>query len=332
MDFLMALRAFLNKECVWTRNQASSSYSQVYTATTSYSPVFKLPRPHRRHRGKYFAFNVAVIVLRPKLAPFYVTIYINDTLLACVRPDSLCVKKIPGRWGLNLIYFGRFSPVDSSAKIPSNVCHPPGYERIPSLSEILDCANNCTGRSLQDVLGPAAVPVGKCLWTNGIQTLEFMLCDQMMMLCPNIPGVPSLGRIINLLTRCTREDCVACYGHGIHAAVYSGHTDPRSPGTSQTCPCILSCSVAAGNHAVITGNRNLLALIFPAEVHMSVRSLRFRNPPNPTSVCDIFCGVNDDGDEVECNQSAWITLAHSQLASRLQIYGCQVLKRVVIRY
>lgn len=332
MDFLIALRSFLNKECVWTRNPASSPFSQVYTATTSYSPVFRLPRlPHRRNRGKIFAFNVTVIVLRPKQAPFYVTVYLNDALLACVRPDSLCVKQIPGRWGLNLMYFGRFSPVDSSAKIPRDVSSHPGYERVPSLTEILDCADNCTGRSVQEILGPTAIPVGKCLWTNGRQNMEFMLSDQMLMMCPNIPGVPSLGRILNLLTRCERQDCVACYGNAIHAAVYTGYTDPRSMGTSQTCPCILSCSVAVGNHASITGNRNLLALLFPAENHMSVVALRFRNPPNPAGVCDIFCGVNEEGDEIECNPGAWITLVHSPLASRLQMYGCQVLKRVVIR-
>lgn len=329
MDFLKKLRLFLNNECVWKTNPGSSQFTRIYSATTAASPMFALPNAGKKGR-RFFAYNVTAIVLKPKTSPFYVTVYINGELIAAVMPTAFCVKSIPGKWGLYLIYFGKLSGVGDAVKIPKDVSQLPPFEMIPTYGEIIDCTTNCTGQSIKEILGPGAIPVGKCTWTNGTQTVEFFLNDSMAMMCPKISGVPSLGRLVNLLTRCTDQSCVACFGNAIHAAVYTGHTDTHSSGSSSVCPCVLSCAAATGSHTVITGNKHLLALLFEGTKHMTIVALRFRNPTDPRSISDIMCGLNEEGDEIECSGSQWTTLVHSVLSTRLQIYSCQILKRLCL--
>lgn len=326
MDFWAKLRNFLNKECIWIANKGSNELCKIYTSSTAASPRFK------SLEGDVTVFNTTVIILKPKKRPHYITVYINEKLAACCSPEAVFVKAVPGRYGFYLIYFGPFNPPSEDVKIPNEAVVLSQQDVVPSFSDILDMSKNVTGSSVSAVLGPEYKTVGRCVFLNGVNICQFVVSPDFYPLLPHFDAFPSLGRILNLITRCEDRDCVACFGYGIHANVYNGHTRRASEGSDAICPCVCSCTaVRRGTDAEVTGNRGLLALLFSPDRHQTVVALRFRDSPEQIlGIGDLLCGVDVEGREVECSAEIWILLQHSQFLSRVQTYCCQILKRMVL--
>lgn len=324
MDFWGRLRTFLNKECIWTANRGSNDYCRIYTSSTAASPTFRMADQ------SVSVFNVTLIILKPKMKPHYITVYLNGQLTACCSPEAVFVKAVPGRYGFYLIYFGPFQLPADDVKIPTETAIIDKREIFPTFSDVLDMSKNVTGLSVGEALGPNFRRVGRCVFLNGLNICQFVLSPDFCPMLPDIGAFPSLGRMINLLTKCEDEDCVACYGKKIHANVYNGYSHHHADGTDMVCPCVCSCQAVNEEEADITGNRSLLSLLFPPGQQQSVVKLRFRDRKSPATINDILCGLTSGGEEVECVPGIWILLQHSQFLSRVQTYCCQILKRMVL--
>lgn len=326
------LRTFLNKECIWKFNPASNNYMKIYTSTTAVSPNYKPFRGYAQDRNleAEHSLNVTLLVMKPKNKPAYVTIYINGHLMDCCVPDALFMKAVPGPVKFHLIYFGTFKNPPKNVQIPADVSF-----------KYQDCINTVTRsviwntsmhithtEDLHDSIRKSkVVNIGKCAWYFEGALVQFFLSMDCMSMLPALNAFPSLGRILSLLTRCSDQNCVPCYGYKIHVCCAAGYTAKDYPGTSDSCPCILSCSALKSDYAPVTGNKNLLSLLFDPVVHMDIVGLRFFSPYFPKSVQDVFCGVKANGDEIQCKSQPWELLKMSTFYTRMAIYDCQILKR-----
>lgn len=330
-DVHMQLKNFLNQECMWVKNDAAStSYVKVFNCTTSVSPKF-LPISAANVDALNHFINVTLLMLKLKTGMVHLTVYINDRVAACCTATSVHVRHV--HWNnMVLIYFGNFLPLPDPVDVPANPA--PAIKECNSLtkSDIWETSDVVSSLILKDNAGaPEYQLVGRCVWITPTNIYMFFLSPDFMHCCPSLDAFPSLGCIINRLTRCEDSECVACYGSRIHVCVARGHTLPEDPGNSSTCPCVLSCNALQYGYAPITGHRNLLSLLFDAQIHMTIKGLKFFLTNNPTdSVKNIFCGVTYSGEYVHCKSEMWTLLKISQFFSRYLIYECQILKRSVL--
>lgn len=323
-------RQFLNKECIWVPNSASTKHTRIFTCTTAVSPHWKVQNAshHMGPRGTHF-INVTMMLMKPKNERPCATFYVNGILVDCCTPEVCFIKKLPPPYNLCLIYFG-------------DLLDPPGITAIPaelhSFSSsfaknftMLDIVNTSTPvKSAKDL--PAAPRTVTVLgnggaWMVNKNIVMFVVSPDMMICCPNLPSFPSLTHIINLLTRCDDEACVPCHGAGIHVNVLEGITNSHSDGKSYHCPCLMPCSARQGNFSLITGNKNLLSLLFDPEHHRDIIGIKFLSSGLTLNINSLFCGVTSLGEEVPCKKEPWEILKVSILFSRMFLYNCQILKR-----
>lgn len=323
------LRQFLNRECIWKLDTASTSYARVYTATTAISPHFKPPKGEKTSHS----LNVTLIAMKPKKTLPFVTVYVNGDLIDCCATDAFFSKKVPGPKCLYLIYVGLLKSPPLQVKIPADIASKtPDVGHSVTRKDIWSTSKRLDPQNLKSSLKHSAITgIGKCAWAvNGILCQYFLSLDYVM-LCPAFQACPSLSRIINLITRCQSNSCVACYGEKIHVDVTQGFTSEDSSGSSDSCPCILSCAALRSDYAPITGNKTLLSLIFDPLVSRNIVGIRLFAPQYPVPIQQLFCGVLADGTEVDCCPEPWELLQYSDFFSRLAIYDCQILKRACLR-
>nr|WIV69327.1 hypothetical protein [Bovine gammaherpesvirus 4] len=323
------LRNFLNKECVWKLNHASSKYIKIYTSTTAISPNYK---PPRYMGSKDHFLNVTAIIMKPKGQSPRVTIYINNQPMHCCSIQSVSVLKMHDPKNIYLIYFGKFYAPPPNFQVPLDIStHDKEPQSEITRDDIVNTSTRCTIYDVEDLDETCISCIGKCAWyARGTLFLPFLSIDYMMF-CPSLKEFVSLPRFINLLTRCEDKQCVPCYGYKIHVNCCMGYTSGEEDGCSNSCPCILSCTAIQQDYAPITGNRNLLSLLFEPEYQKDIVALKFFSNTRPCSANDIFCGVLENGNEVPCNNTPWELLQISDFYTRLMIYNCQVLKRICIR-
>lgn len=326
------LRRFLNKECIWKFNPASTNYMKIYTSTTAVSPTYKPfsgPLYGRGNESEH-SYNVTLIVMKPKKYPAYITIYINGQLMDCCTPEALFMKAVPGAVRFHLIYFGPFKNPSPNVQIPADVAiKAPDCSATVTRHVIWNTSRHITQQEdmLPSIRKSKVIMIGKCAWYAKNSLYQYFLSMDCMAMLPALDAFPSLARILSLLTRCADSSCVPCYGFKIHVCCASGYTSKESPGTSESCPCILSCTALKSDYAPVTGNKNLLSLLFDPVQHMEIVGIKFLSPSFPTRVQDVFCGVKANGEEIVCRSQPWELLQLSSFYTRLAIYDCQVLKR-----
>ncbi|AAK38231.1 ORF23 [callitrichine gammaherpesvirus 3] len=319
------LRQFLNKECLWVLNSASNQRLKIYTSTTSVSAAFS---PHLGGRRRTF-MNVTMLILKPRDRGLYVTVYINGVLMACARPEALFTREVPGPHKVYLIYLGMFVDVVDEQVPVESIGSPVITNLHLRTSDIYSSSTPVT--SIEDLKGikkSDIIPLGRggAWMVSGILYTFFINMD-MMMCCPNIPTFPSLTHFVNLLTRCDDTGCISCYGARVHVNVFSGWTGEESPGTSGTCPCLLPCSAMHSEYVPVTGNKNLLGLIFKPEYVKNIVGLRFKHGSLHPDISNVLSGVLATGEEVDCTPKTWTLLRFSTFYSRVMLYNCQVLKK-----
>ncbi|AAO12335.1 hypothetical protein KM546_gp29 [Porcine lymphotropic herpesvirus 3] len=323
-------RQFLNKECIWVPNEASTKHTKIFTCTTAVSPYWKM-HGHMEPPGggRNHFINITMMVMKPKNEKTCATFYVNGILLDCVTPEVIFTKKVPRPYNMCLIYFGDLMDPPMPTIIPAEL-RSFSSELSKNLT-MLDLVNTSKSiRSSKDL--PSAprsiVPLGKGgAWMVNNNLIHFVVSPDMLMCCPGLPSFPSLTHIINLLTRCENEDCIPCHGAGIHVNVMDGVTEAKSTGKSHHCPCLMPCSARSSDYAPITGNHNLLSLLFDPQHHRNIVGLRFVSNSLTLNIQNIFVGVTLSGDEIMCRKEPWELLRVSALFSRLFIYNCQILKR-----
>ncbi|AAC95559.1 orf 33 [Ateline gammaherpesvirus 3] len=326
-DLRTNLRTFLNNECLWIKNKASTPFTKVFCATTAVSPFFTPVSPHGTLDKHYI--NVTLIILKPKKTHPYLTVYINEIAVDCCSTEVLQVKPVPCS-PFSLIYFGQLIDPPHNVQIPTNI----------SIKEPKQC-HLSKGQVIftSKVINPSSLPngyenvirIGACAWYANGAIFQHFLSTDYMSLCPAFKEFPSLSRILSLLTRCDDQSCVPCYGEKIHVNCQSGYTDSNCDGKSNSCPCIISCSALKSKNVSITGNRNLLSLLFDATLQSSIVSLKFFSPKAPTVVNKVFCGVLETGEMVECTCEAWNLIMFSDFVTRQIICNCQIMKRCCLR-
>lgn len=323
------LRRFLNRECVWQVNPASSNYYKVFSATTAVSPDY---RPRGRNRRECHYLNVTLILVKPKGANAYIVVYVNDDLVGSGIPEALFFRKVAGGSGLHVIYVGPLAPLPEGSKIPANIAlKTPILGKTFSMGDIWGTSTKIDLRKDRKLLrSKPCVSIAKCSWYLQNSFIQYYLAMHCAMLCPGFRELPSLARMLSLLTRCDDASCVPCYGAHIHVEAAAGYTEEGSNGCSSACPCVLSCAALRGDYAPITGNESLLSLIFDAQQARRVVGLRFYAPDQPVPITAVFCGVMDDGSEATCNPNMWELLRLSDFVTRCTVYGCQILKRQVL--
>ncbi|ARW78096.1 tegument protein UL16 [Common bottlenose dolphin gammaherpesvirus 1 strain Sarasota] len=327
------LRQFLNKECLWVQDKASTNYTKIYKATTALSPNLKLPNADANGQEAR-CLNVTVILLKPKSSAAYATVYINDKLIDCCVPEVVFMKKIPGQWNLCLIYFGELRSPPLATAVPCNITLANEGE-APALkqADVWTTAEPINTDEELAPLAPRAAILGNYgAWISNSAILQLFVSMDMILCCPaSLPTFPSLTHIVNLLTRCHNQECTMCYGGGVHVNAISGHTKSDDPGTSASCPCVTSCSIKRGEILPVTGNHNLLGLLFDPAHQVDVTALKVLSTEPSTRVSKLFCGLTDGGEEVPCTDANWQLLRHSALVTRILIYNCQTLKRKCLR-
>lgn len=328
------LREFLNTECIWTPNSSSTVYTKIYNATTALSPIFRLDHLGIA-AGNEHHINVVVILLKPKSKCAYATIYINNKLVDCCVPEAVFIKKVPWQRKLFLIYFGKLCDTPQETAVPSNIAG-----LIPDTSRTLrqlDIWNTAEPLKTDDELDAYIRDnrvVSKCgAWVSGTAILQFFVSMDMVLCCPaSLPTFPSLSNILNLLTRCEDKRCIECYGGKVHVNSLCGHTAPESScEITTTCPCLVSCGVSDECYMEVTGNKNLLGLLFDPVNQADVVGLRVMSYHPSTKLSNILCGVTSSGKDVPCTDANWQLLAHSAFVTRVFIYNCQNLKEVCLR-
>lgn len=330
-ELLTILPRFLNHECIWRLNPASSSYIKVYNATTAVSPYFKpIEDPIR---GRRHHLNVTVLIMKQKKSAPCITVYVNERLVLSCSSFAVYVRKLPDPRNLFLIFFGKLLRCSSNFRIPKDpsILPIPEHPVIPTKQEFL------TMCELVDLPIPELSShddikcIGGCTWFWRSMLFQYFIIPDHMMLLPILTDFPSLNRILNLLTRCENQSCVPCYGTHIHVSAWHGYTSQDDMGTSTSCPCILSCGLISGTNAKITGNRNLLSLLFDPCVHHQITGLKIiPHPITPVKVEDLVVGIKADGTTVKARSNHWQLFSVSELLSRICIYNCQVLKRICL--
>lgn len=328
-DAREALRLFLNKECIWKKSSSSTEFLKIYTATTAISAVYK---PLFKKKLGCHALNITALLMKPKEAPTCATIYINGLLSETCTPEVIFTRPVPGQLGLVLIYFGPFSNPKQPYNIPMEpTIVAPQEVQLMTRLEMLDTSTPIPNQEIINTIrGVGFVTVGKCVWFDKQCFYTFCLSMEYMMCCPHISGPATLSTFVNLLTRCDNPECVPCYGKKLHANVAGGYTNPSSPGSSEYCPCLLSCASLKPEPAPITGNKNLLSLLFGPLSHHQVTHLKFFNNPRPKALSEVIAGISKDGKHIPVKVDAWVLLKMSAFYSRCTLYGCQILKRVCL--
>nr|CAC84328.1 hypothetical protein [Saimiriine gammaherpesvirus 2] len=326
-DFRNKLRNFLNNECLWIKNVACTSFTKVYCATTAVSPFFKPISPQGVPDKHYI--NVTLIILKPKKSHPYITVYINDLAVDCCSTEILQVKPVPCSH-FSLIYFGPLIAPPHNVQIPANLSIKASKKSHLTKNQVIFTSKVIHPERLPDGYESATL-IGACAWYSEGAIFQHFLSTDYMSLCPAFKEFPSLSRILSLLTRCDDLSCVPCYGEKIHVNCQSGYTDSDCDGKSNSCPCITSCTALKKDTVPITGHRNLLSLLFDATIQHNITSIKFFSPQTPTTVNNVFCGVLDTGETVECTCEAWNLLMFSDFISRQMIYNCQIMKRYCLR-
>ncbi|UNP64489.1 member of UL16 family [Saguinine gammaherpesvirus 1] len=329
-ELLTILPRFLNHECIWRLNPASSSYIKVYNATTAVSPYFKpIEDPIR---GRRHHLNVTVLIMKQKKSAPCITVYVNERLVLSCSSFAVYVRKLPDPRNLFLIFFGKLLRCSSNFRIPKDpsILPIPEHPVIPTKQEFLALCK-LVDLPITDILDHNDIKcIGGCTWFWRSMLFQYFIIPDHMMLLPILTDFPSLNRILNLLTRCENQSCVPCYGTHIHVSAWHGYTHQTDIGTSTSCPCILSCGLINGLNANITGNRNLLSLLFDPCVHHQITGLKILHSPNPVKVEDLVVGIKKDGTYEKARSNHWQLFSVSELLSRICIYNCQVLKRICL--
>lgn len=327
-DVRKSLQTFLNQECVWKLDLLTTSHLKVFTSTTAVSPVFRPPVPGK----KLYSMNVTMMIMKPKDGSPYITVYVNGEIVGSYIPEALFFKKVPGPTKLYLIYVGKLSPVSPDTKIPAEkASKTPALNGSVTKGDIWSSSRKETPEALYPKLKTMKVTmVGKCAWIFDGALCHYFLSLDYMVCCPAFKEFPSLSRIVNLLTRCPDRNCVPCYGARIHVDCTTGFTPSESEGTSEACPCILSCAALKSSYAPVTGNQNLLSLLFDPVQSKKVVGLNLKAPSYPAPISQVLVGVTAKGEEIECNPDPWELLVYSDFYTRLAIYNCQILKRACL--
>lgn len=325
---LERLRLFLNKECLWVTSPKTGPWCKIYHATTAISPFYKpQTRCHGKEKVKGRCLNVTAIVLKPKRGRPYVTIYINEVLMASCFTEVLFVRAVDGT-SFTLIYFGKMSPVKDE-QIPANIDLEKPLTGSISFMDILQTSTPVFTMSEIQFAQRKVTPVGRCgSWAvDGILFTFFIKMD-MMLCCPSLPSFPSLSHIITLMTKCKDVGCVPCYGYGMHVNAASGFTPDSHRGCSGRCPCLMPCSGLESDVLPIRTHRNLLGLLFSPEDQKHVVALRIISSALTSDITQIICGQTESGKSVKCMSSTWQLLKLSTFYSRQLTYECTVLKKI----
>nr|BEG23103.1 homolog of EHV2 ORF33 tegument protein UL16 [Macronycteris gammaherpesvirus 1] len=327
------LRQFLNKECIWKRHHHASRHLKVFISTTAISNVFK-PLLHKSVKLEpSHAVNVTVILVKPTGGEMCIVVYINNQIFDISTPEVIFTKQVPGSLGLSLIYFGPFRQPDKVFKVPAPVHVSSRPVRLFSNIELFSTSNHHVFDMTSPDLPGDFQPIGKGVWFSDGCFYTYFLSMEYMMCCPQMCQTPSLGRILNLLTRCKNSDCVPCYGKHIHANVAGGFTDAQNSdnGVSQTCPCVLSCAFVKSDTAKVTGNKQLLSLLFVPAYRKRVTHLKFLPLPKPHRLSRCIHGLDKNGERLTVSEDGWKVLMLSAFFSRCTLYECQILKRMIFQ-
>ncbi|AGY30715.1 ORF33 [Retroperitoneal fibromatosis-associated herpesvirus] len=325
------LRGFLNRECIWVRNPASTTHIKIFDACTAISPVFD-PMVVTAQGLSYTAFHVAVAVLNHRVLGPCVAVGLNGEILKFVRCRCVSVRDVPGRSGVFLIFFGKFTDEVVGMRFPY-LTAPPARENVPEITrhEIIytssvisraDVAKATEGLHF-DVINPF-------VWFGGGSVWLLFLSVDYMVFCPAVEGIPSLARVFTLLTRCDREGCDYCEGLGGHVNVFKGYCAQHDPGHSGACPCIRPCTLSEGA-VEISGHRNFLGLLFDPATQARITALNVTASLTPTHVENVVTGILDNGTEVEPARAPWVLLRMSDYFSRVLLIGCKRMKALALR-
>ncbi|AAT00033.1 JM56 [macacine gammaherpesvirus 11] len=326
------LKSFLNKECIWLRHPGTSAFVRVYTATTAHSAVFD-PPVTSEDAMSHNCLNVMIMLMKPKEFGPCVTVYINGDILDFCATEYVAIREVPGRADLCLIRFGTLSNAPRSVPIPGPL-NPHPRENVPGLTkqEIIYTSQTVPRAQIQDAIkGKAFKQINPFVWFDGGAFWQLFLSVDYMLLCPALEIVPSLARIVGLLTQCDKSTCKICTLAHVHVNAYRGYTPPDSQGTSPSCPCLISCGARHATDVLVTGHVNLLGLLFDPKVLPKVSRLRLKRNPHPVPIEDAMSGVTAEGTEVLPTSQPWALIRLPDLASRVMLYGCQNLKTICLR-
>ncbi|AIA62069.1 orf33 [Alcelaphine gammaherpesvirus 2] len=324
------LKHFLNKECIWVKNSASTPLIKVYTSTTAKSPLW--PGPDPSVPGTNGPINLTLQLMKPKDRNLCATFYVNGVFVDACTPTAFYCREVQ-RYGIYLIFFGDLVDPDQPAVIPENIAV---HKNEPFVQlSILQMVNSATLLKNPDDLPRSStdiVPLGPFgPWMANGSLLQYTINPDLLICCPSIGTLPTMSNIIALLTRCENEDCPFCYGNPNHACVLKGVTLSDQNNGADICPCVAPCSLRYGDMAKITTNSNLLGFLFPPEAQNDIVGIRAKSNNLTLDVQELFCGVTREGEEVPCLQSPWLLFSLSHLVSRLLMYSCENLKKMCLR-
>ncbi|AAC58079.1 ORF33 [Alcelaphine gammaherpesvirus 1] len=324
------LKHFLNKECLWVKNSASTAVIKVYTSTTARSPLW--PGRHAAMPGIEGPINVTVQLMKPKDRKMCATFYVNGVFVDSCTPTAFYCREVQ-RYGIYLLFFGDLVDPEPPNVIPENIAV---HKNEPPVHlTILQMVNSATLLKTPDDLPKPhveVVPLGPFgPWMANGSLLQYTINPDLLICCPSIGTLPTMSNIITWITKCENEECESCHGNSDHACVLRGVTLADQNYGSDTCPCVAPCSMRHGNIARITTSSNLLGFLFPPESQNDIVAIRAKSNKLTLNVQDIFCGVTREGEEVACLQSPWLLFGLSHLVSRMVMYGCESIKRKCLR-
>lgn len=321
------LQKFLNNECIWIRNDRScTKYVQVYNASTAISPYFK---PSLTSGTGGHALNITCMIVKPKKKRPVVTVYINDSLINCCTCELVAIRKINWR-KLFLIYFGSMVSHRGNFGVLANNTYP--LPPIPDLTKHETIHLGIPITNLESMNTQNFKPVGVCAWFGENVIYQHFMNPDLMLLFPAVTEFPTLARVLCLLSRCENQECVPCHGLKIHAKTYQGFTPNDSDGKCHACPCITSCNALKSGMIPITGNRNLLSLLFDPDHQAAIEQLYLVASPYPVPPSNFVFGVTKRGTQIPANNTHWTLFCFPELHSRVMIYSCQILKRMCLRF
>ncbi|QDQ69241.1 tegument UL16 [Colobine gammaherpesvirus 1] len=325
------LRRFLNRECIWVRNPASTAHLKIFDACTAVSPVFD-PLMVTAQGLSYSAFHVAVAILSHRIMGPCVAVALNGEILKFVLCNCVSIRDVSGRSGVVLIYFGKFSEEAIGMRFPY-IPMPPARENVTELTrhEIVHTSSVISRAELpRATAGLQFDVINPFVWHGGGSVWLLFLSVDYMVFCPAIQGVPSLARVFTLLTRCYDQDCDYCQGPGGHVNVFKGYCSQHELGRSGACPCLYPCTLRDGQ-ASVTGNRNFLGLLFDPGLQAQVTVFKVTTHSSPAHVESVLTGVLEDGTLVEPTREPWVLLRMSDYFSRVLLVGCKRIKARALR-
>ncbi|AMA67388.1 tegument protein UL16 [Vespertilionid gammaherpesvirus 1] len=317
------LRNFLNKQCMWIRNTNSTRYVKIFHATTSCASKFADINPQNS------AYNVSLIIVRPKHGNKSIVVYVNNKLVDKCTPEVISIKQVPVSVGLFLIYFGQFADVECSFSTPEEPL-PPDVESVPLITpSILWSTSTVISQDeiKQEVANTKFRHLGRAVWFDGQTFFLFLVSQKYFACCPEMGKVPYLGAFVNNLTKCSDPICLPCNMENMHANVAEGHTDQSSNWQCITCPCLLSCNILQNDTAPITGNREYLSILFGPKNCTKIASLRMIPRKKPAKLSRVIHGITYDGEVVKPIAGNFDLIKLSTFYARCLMYQCVFLKR-----